>query len=311
MTDTNAFFATRKSVATPSGRISYVERGTGPVALFVHGVLLNGYLWRHQLAELCDLRRCIAVDLLAHGHTEISGSQDVSLTANAHMLAQFLDAMGIDQVDLVGNDSGGGVCQIFAALYPQRIRTLTLTNCDTHDNWPPQAFKPFVAMVAAGGLGETLRAMLDDKAVYRSSQALGPAYERPEAVLDDTIEVYLRPFLATPQKTHALERFVNAFDNRQTLAIEDRLRALQAPTLIAWATDDIYFGVEWSRWLAKTIPGTKRRVDFEGARIFFPEERPQAFNRELRAHWLESQAATGDESTSVREAVAVDGGERP
>jgi len=63
------FFAGRRTVEIRSGSISYVERGSGPVALFVHGVLLNGYLWRHQLAELGDLRRCIAVDLLAHGHT--------------------------------------------------------------------------------------------------------------------------------------------------------------------------------------------------------------------------------------------------
>src|SRR6202035_2188161 len=124
------FFAGRRMVETPSGRISYIEHGSGPVALFVHGVLLNSYLWRHQFAQLRDLRRCIAVDLLAHGDTEISAVQDVSVTANAHMLAQFLDAMKIDRVDLVGNDSGGGICQIFAALYPNRIRSLALTNCD-------------------------------------------------------------------------------------------------------------------------------------------------------------------------------------
>ncbi|HYM85507.1 MAG TPA: alpha/beta fold hydrolase, partial [Pseudoxanthomonas sp.] len=105
----NEFFQACKVVETPSGRISYVEQGSGPVALFVHGVLLNGYLWRHQMAGLSDNRRCIAPDLLAHGHTEIDPGQDVSVTANAHMLAQFLDALGIDRVDLVGNDSGGGI----------------------------------------------------------------------------------------------------------------------------------------------------------------------------------------------------------
>src|SRR5580704_3411930 len=198
------FFADQRSIKTPSGVIHYVERGRGPVALFVHGVLLNSYLWRHQLAELGDLRRCIAVDLMAHGDTEISATQDVSVTANAHMLAQFVDALKIDQVDLVGNDSGGGICQIFAALYPQRVRTLVLTNCDAHDNWPPEAFKPFVAMVAAGGLPQTLDAMLTDKSVYRSPQALGPAYERPEDVADDTIETYLRPLTRSAQRTSDL-----------------------------------------------------------------------------------------------------------
>src|SRR5260370_5421008 len=92
--------ATRRSVTTPSGRISYAEAGAGPVALFVHGVLLNGHLWRHQLAELSDLRRCIAVDLLAHGDTEIAADQDVSVTANAKMLLEFVDVLEIEQVDL-------------------------------------------------------------------------------------------------------------------------------------------------------------------------------------------------------------------
>ena len=277
----------RGSVKTPSGRISYVEQGTGPVALFVHGVLLNGHLWRHQMAELSDIRRCIAVDLLAHGETEIEPGQDVSATANAEMLKQFLDALKIDQVDLVANDSGGGISQIFAALYPERVRTLTLTDCDTHDNWPPEAFKPFLAMAAKGGLRDTLEAMLADKNVYRSPQALGPAYEHPEKLSDESIEAYLRPLLRTEQRLRELERFLAAFDNKHTVAIAGRLRALQAPTLIVWGTDDVYFDVKWSHWLAETIPGTRRRVEFEGARIFFPEERSEEFNRELRAHWLE------------------------
>jgi pimeloyl-ACP methyl ester carboxylesterase len=107
-----------RHVDTPSGRIGYVEVGSGPVALFVHGVLLNKHMWRHQIGALSDFRRCIAVDLLAHGNTEIAATQDVSVTANAKMLKEVLDALHINQVDLVGNDSGGGICQIFAALNP-------------------------------------------------------------------------------------------------------------------------------------------------------------------------------------------------
>jgi pimeloyl-ACP methyl ester carboxylesterase len=248
--------------------------------------LLNGHLWRHQLEELSDIRRCIAVDLLAHGETEITPNQDVSVTANAEMLKQFLDALKINQVDLVGNDSGGGIAQIFAALNPERIRTFTLTDCDTHNNWPPEAFKPFLAMAANGGLRGTLEAMLADKSVYRSPQALGPAYEHPEKLSDESIETYLRPFIRTQQRLRDLERFLSAFDNKHTLAIEARLKALKAPTLIVWGTDDVYFDVKWSHWLAETIPGTKRRVELKGARIFFPEERWEEFNQELRAHWV-------------------------
>ena len=101
------------------------------------------------------------------------------------MLAEFLDALGIEQVDLIGNDSGGGIAQIFAATWPQRVRSLVLTNCDAHDNWPPEAFKPVLAMAAAGGLRGALAATLADKNVYRAAEALGPAYEDPTCVSDD------------------------------------------------------------------------------------------------------------------------------
>ena len=278
--------ATQHTIETPSGRIAYLEQGNGPVALFVHGVLLNSYLWRHQLSGLSDIRRCIAVDLLAHGDTEISDGQDVSVTTNAYMLREFLDALEIDRVDLVGNDSGSGIAQIFAALHPERVRSLTLTNGDTHDNWPPEAFKPFLEMAAAGGLAGTLNAMLADKNVYRSPQALGPAYEHPEQVTDVTIEQYLRPLVRNERRTVDFCRFLAEFDNQHTLAIEAKLRSLKSPTLIVWGTDDMYFDVKWAYWLSENIPGTRRRMEFDGARIFFPEERWEAFNTELRNHWL-------------------------
>jgi pimeloyl-ACP methyl ester carboxylesterase len=210
------------------------------------------------------------------------------VTANAKMLGEVLDALNIDRVDLVGNDSGGGIAQIFAALNPRRVRSLTLTDCDAHDNWPPEPFKPFLAMAAAGGLRGTLEAMLADKNVYRSPQALGPAYEHPDRLTDESIERYLRPLVRTEQRTRDFQRFLAAFDNSHTVSIESRLKTLKAPTLIVWGTDDIYFDVKWSHWLAQTIPGTRKRVELPGARIFFPEERWDSFNRELREHWLAS-----------------------
>jgi pimeloyl-ACP methyl ester carboxylesterase len=277
--------AKRRSVETPSGRVSYVEDGKGPAALFVHGVLLNGYLWRHQLEGLADMRRCLALDLLAHGASEIKPTQDVSSDAQAAMLAQFLDALKIEQVDLVGNDSGGGIAQIFAADHPERVRSLTLTDSDTHDNWPPEPFQGFLDMAAKGGLRGALERMLSEKDFFRSNEALGLAYERAQEVTDDTIEAYLRPFLSSPQRLRDLERFLAAFNCEQTMRVEARLRTLKAPTLIVWATDDIFFDVKWSHWLAQTIPGTRRRVEFTGARLLFPEERWKEFNDELRAHW--------------------------
>jgi pimeloyl-ACP methyl ester carboxylesterase len=288
-----------RSVQTDSGRISYSELGSGPVALFVHGVLMNKHLWRHQFNSIADIRRCIAIDLLAHGDTEIDDDQDVSVTANARMIGQVLDALQIDQVDIVGNDSGGGISQIFAALNPERVRTLTLTDCDTSDNWPPEAFKPFVEMAGRGGLPDTLHAMLDDKAIYRSANALGPAYENPDSVSDDDIDTYLKPFVRTEQRTRDLQRFLAAFDNSHTMAIENRLRQLKAPTLIVWGTDDVYFPTTWAHWLAETIPGAKAPIEIPGGRLFFPEERPETFNEPFRAHLLATHGTEAQPALSA------------
>lgn len=277
---------TVRSIETPSGRISYAEAGSGPVALFVHGMLLNKHLWRHQLTQLSDIRRCIAVDLLAHGETEIEPNQDVSFTANANMLKEVLDALQIDRVDLIGNHSGGGISQIFAALHPARVRTLTLTNCDAHDNGPPTALEPFLGRAAAGGLGDALNKMLADKANYRSSSGLGLAYERPDKVSDEDIEIYLRPLLRTEQRTRDFQRFLAAFDPVHTMAIEPRLKQLHVPTLIVWATDDVYFPLKWAYWLAETIPAAKPPVELTGARVLFPEERSEMFNQLLRDELL-------------------------
>jgi pimeloyl-ACP methyl ester carboxylesterase len=272
-----------KHITTSVGDIGYSERGQGRPALFVHGVFLNGYLWRHVIDRVSNLRRCIAIDLLAHGATPTSADQNVDFTAQAEMLEAFCQAMKLDQVDLVANDSGAGISQIFAARFPRRIRTLTLTNSDTHDNWPPSAFKPLVEAARQGQLGERGRQMVADVKVARA--AFARAYENPEAVSEETLRSYLAPLFATEQSTRNFERFVAAQDCRHTVAVEPLLRRLEAPTLVVWATADIFFPVKWAYWLKDTIPGCKRVVEVEGARLFFPEERPDALVTPLRELW--------------------------
>lgn len=276
----------RQFATTPSGRIAYVQSATtGPVALFVHGVLVNSHLWRHQLTALADLRRCIAVDLMGHGHTTIAAGQPVSFDAQADMLREFLDALDIDQVDLVANDSGTGVAQIFAARYPERLRTLTLTNGDVQDNWPPVNFSGFLEMVKAGGLPQTLQRMLDDKDFFRGPDAMAGAYQDASTVSDDTIEAYIRPHLASPERTQDLARFILAFDNAQTVRIEPQLRVLKVPALVVWGTGDIFFGKQWSDFLARTLGGQVTQVEVADARLLFPEERAEELNDALRTFW--------------------------
>jgi pimeloyl-ACP methyl ester carboxylesterase len=284
------FHALRKTVDVPSGRIAYIERGEGPAALFVHGVPLNGYHWRHAIAGLSDIRRCIAPDMMGLGHTEVSPEQPLDFDAQARMLIEFLDALGIAELDLVGNDSGGGIAQILATNAPSRIRSLTLTNCDTHDNWPPAAFMPIVELGKAGRFGDTLAGLLASTAAARSPAGLGVAFEFPERLSDDVIAVYLQPITATPQRKAQISKYVAVQDNVQTVRIEDKLKAFDKPTLILWADKDVFFAAEWAQWLAKTIPGTRKVEILEGARLFFPEERPDIFCAAVREHWSAAMA---------------------
>lgn len=272
-----------KFVETPSGRIAYAERGEGPVALFVHGVFLNGHFWRASLEALSGLRRCIAIDLLAHGATEARPGADVSFDGQARMLAEFIDALGVDQVDLVANDSGGGIAQILVANHPDRIRSLVLTNCDVHDNWPPSDFQSTVDAAKSGQLEAMLPSMLANLDLARA--ALGVGYEDPSRLTDESLRAYLEPFAGGSPRARDLVRFLESMDPRQTIAVESELKAFRAPTLIVWGTGDQFFDVEWAHWLERTIPGTKRVVILPGAKLFFPDERSAEFVAELRKHW--------------------------
>jgi pimeloyl-ACP methyl ester carboxylesterase len=279
------FETTRQFVDTPHGRIAHVERGHGPVALLVHGALLSGYQWRHQLSGLSDIRRVIALDTLGMGHTQVRPGQSLALSDQAAMLRAFLDALDIAEVDLVGNDSGGGAAQIFAARNPRRIRTLTLTNCevDDFDDSNP-AFTRFRASVASGGLIKALQAAATRPAIGR--KALAAAYQHPEELSDDTIRTYATPLVASPERVELLTRYLAAITKRDLIEIRAELAALPAPTLVLWGNADGFFPMAMARWLRDHLAAVTDLVELDGARAFWPEERPAFLNDRLRAHWL-------------------------
>ncbi|HLX49341.1 MAG TPA: alpha/beta hydrolase [Streptosporangiaceae bacterium] len=272
----------RRRIATAFGDIAYAETGSGSVALFVHGVFLNANLWRHQLAALGDIRRCVAVDLLAHGASPCPPPGPFTLQTQADMVLALLDALGADSADLVGNDTGGAITQLVAAKAPHRVRSLTLTNCDAHDNWPPPAFDPIREMATTGTLAAALPALATDPALARSSLAMG--FEHPDDLPDEYLTGMFAPF-TDPAKASALQDYIAAMDSSVTVAIRDDLARLQAPTLVVWGTADEFFDKSWARWLEELIPGTVRRTELDGAKLFFPAERWQEFNLELRWLW--------------------------
>jgi pimeloyl-ACP methyl ester carboxylesterase len=291
--DIATFHCSRRFADVKSGRIAFFEAGQGPAALFVHGVPLNGYHWRHVIDRVRHRRRCIAVDLMGLGHSEIAPAQDVSFTAQARMIAEVIDALGIEDIDLIGNDSGGAIAQIFAAHYPGRLRSLVLTNCDVHDGWPPPQVLPLIERARNGTLAPVFASLIERPDLARERHAKGElvplfrSYADPGVLTDQIIRLYLQPLFVSPERRDAFQRYWLGFDNAQTVAIHAALQRLVVPTLIVWGLQDIFFDKKWAYWLKDTIPGARRVVEIDDARLFFPEDRPDPLAAAILQFWDE------------------------
>jgi haloalkane dehalogenase len=285
--DAKAFHATRKFADLPVSRVAYVERGHGLAALFVHGYALNGFQWRGALERLQVYRRCIAPDVMGMGYTQTPEGQVISPETQAEMLGMLLDSLHIDTVDLVANDSGGLVAQLFLAKYPHRVRTLLLTNCDVDENNPPPKFVPFIGLAKQGLLvDQFIVPHLNDKQFARSAKGMGGlAYTHPESFTDEVIETYFRPLVETPLRKSQLNQYTASFATNDLVGIREDLQRWKGPARMVWALKDVFFGVEWAEWLDRTLPGSRGVRRLEGANLFFPEEMPEVIAEEAMALW--------------------------
>jgi haloalkane dehalogenase len=286
--DAAAFHASRRFARTAFGRIAYIERGTGPAALFLHGLPLNGFQWRGALERLWPHRRCIAPDSMGLGYGEIPEGASLAPEAQASMLAALLDALAIHAVDLVGSDSGGAIAQIFVARYPERVRTLLLTNCDVHNDSPPPALLPVIAAARAGTFADQVLApQLADKASARLASGLGGCcYTDPADLTEEAVDCYLTPLLSSPRRKAQLHGYCVALERNPLLAIEAALKRCKAPLRVVWGAGDPIFDASGPDWLDRTFPHSRGVRRVPGAKLFFPEEMPDLIADEARRLWL-------------------------
>lgn len=285
--DAAAYHASRRFARTSFGDIAYVERGTGPAALFVHGLPLNGFQWRGALERLSPHRRCIALDLMGLGYSEVPETQSLTPEAQASMLAGFLDALAIPAVDLVASDSGGAVAQLFVARHPERVRTLLLTNCDVHDDSPPPALLPVIAASRAGTFADAeLAPQIANKSKARMKTGLGGCcYTDPARLTDEAIDYYLTPLVGSPRRKSQLHGYCIALDRNPLLSIEPALRRSQVPLRVVWGTGDTIFDPKGPDWLHRTFPRSRGVRRIPGANLFFPEELPDIIAEEALRLW--------------------------
>ncbi len=282
-----AFHVARRYAETPFGRIAYVERGAGDAALFLHGFPLNGFQWRGALDRLSAHRRCVAPDFLGLGYSETADGQGVGPDAQTAMLVALLDTLSISTVDLVANDSGGAVAQLFVTRHPERVRTLLLTNCDAENDSPPPALLPIIEMAKAGTFTDRMLApWLADTALARSAEGIGGlCYADPTHPTDEAIEYYLGPLLSSPRRKAEVHAYAMALEPNPLEGIGVALRRCTLPARIVWGTGDTIFSPASPDYLNRAFGNSRGVRRLAGRKLFWPEELPDVIADEARRLW--------------------------
>lgn len=274
----------RRYVDTAYGRTALIDSGDGFPTVFLHGVGQSAYFWRGQLSAFRSARRCIAVDLMAHGYTEALAGADVSFREQARMILAVLDQIGVEQFDLVMNDSGGAIGQIIAVSAPDRVRSLAFSNCDVHDNWPPATLNEIRTAAQTGVFADQMGGFLS--APEQFGETIGKlVYQDPAFATLELLDANISPIISSQERKDAFNRYVGFQDHSQLIVIEDALRKLEIPALIVWGAKDPFFPLEWAHWLRDALANAEPVIELENAKLFFPEEHPQAINAPLEAFW--------------------------
>ncbi len=250
--------------------LRYHSVGSGPTVVFVHGVLVNANLWRNVVAALSADFRCVTLDLPFGSHVApLPPDADLSPPAAADLIADAIEALELDDVTLVGNDSGGAISQLVATRRPERIGALVLTSCDAFDNFPPKALRPLKPLLSRAAL---LRPLLAPARVGAIQRALF------KSVVKRPIEPAARESYALPAVTSAgvrrdLAKFVAGMDSSHTLEAAEQLPAFDKPAVVAWSREDIFFPASDGERLAELLP--QGRLEWiDDARTFSPEDQP-------------------------------------
>jgi pimeloyl-ACP methyl ester carboxylesterase len=260
-----------REIGLPQGRLRYHSVGSGPVLVFVHGVLVNANLWRKVVARLSTEFRCVCLDLPFGSHlVPMPRAADLAPPAVADLVADAIAALELDDVGLVANDTGGAIAQIVATRRPERIGSLALTSCDAFDNFPPKALKPLKPLLSSSALlGPALapaRARVVQRAIFKTLA------KRP--VEPEVLDSYARPAVTDAGVRRDLARFFAGIDARHTLDAAARLPEFDRPALVMWSREDRFFPAAHAERLAAALP--QGRLEWiDDARTFSPEDRPE------------------------------------
>jgi pimeloyl-ACP methyl ester carboxylesterase len=263
-----------------TGTIRYADSGRGPAVLFVHGLLVNGTLWREVVPLLEGHARCIVPDW-PYGSHEIPLDPEADRTpaGQAALIAEFMETMGLGDVTLVGNDSGGALSQIVAARHPERLAKLVLTPCDCFENFLPPMFKGLQLAAKVPGLLPAATQPLRLRALQRAPFAYGWLAKRP--IPDELLDDWAGHFFASRGVRRDTIGFLKTIHSRYTLDAAAALAAFDKPALLAWAPEDRFFPLEHAQRLGTILPRARLET-IDDARTFVPLDQPRRLAELIR-----------------------------
>src|SRR5689334_8850056 len=231
-------------VALPQGTINYSLSGEGPPIVFAHGLLVDGRLWRKVTPLLEDRFRCIVPNLPLGSHrVPMSPDADLTPPGLAAIVAGFLEALDLQDVVLVANDTGGAISQITAARHPERIGRLLLTNCDAFENFLPPAFRPLQWAARVPGMLTGMMQGMRLTPMRRLPIAYGWLIKRDFA--GAPTREWVQPFLSDRAVRHDTVKLLKGIDPKYTFDAADKLRGFDKPALLAWAVEDRFFKLSY------------------------------------------------------------------
>ena len=261
----------RHRVELSAGPLHYRAIGEGPPIVFVHGVFVNGDLWRGVVARLASRYRCITPDWPLGSHPEpMNGDADLSTPGLAQLVAEFVAALGLDEVTLVGNDTGGAVCQLVMADHRERIARVVLTSCDAFEVYPPPPFAFLKVIPSLPGAAFLLAQSLRLRAIQRLPIAYG--WVMNQLPPKEIVESYTKPLLEPAIRRDA-KKLLRGISKAHTMTAPSRFADFEAPVLLAWAENDKLFPRSLAERLARVLSRTRFEI-VRDARTFVAEDQP-------------------------------------
>jgi pimeloyl-ACP methyl ester carboxylesterase len=280
----------QKEVQLPQGTVRYRERGTGEPIVFVHGALVNADLWRKVVPELAKDFRCIAPDWPLGSHTvAMNAEADLSPSGNAQLIADFLDALGLDSVTLVANDTGGALCQLLVTRRPERVGRLVLTNCDAYENFPPRIFAFLFYGAKVPGFLRALAQPMRFAPMRKLPIAFGWLSKR--GIPDDISGAWLRPALEDAGVRRDATKLLKGVHKSELIEASEHFKDFDKPVLLAWGTEKDFFRVKDAERLARDFPNA-RLEKIDDSYTYVSEDQPERLSKLIAEFARQPAAAT-------------------